>query len=400
VGLARPKGILNGNAELTVLDSEFITFAISAEIFGNFLYVGGAVPRLSIFDISSPDNIELLFAGTVGPAFSLGFSLSGNVLIGSDAARIDLMDVREPSSPTLLSTLPITGVGVKTYLDGQNLYVRTTTALLIYDISDPTNLVLRSTTSIVSGNTFGGVFVINDLCVAMGDERIDFIDVTDPDSPSIVSSLTTADGLSVGEQPTNNPQGYGRLVFCPTEVSGAINIRIIDISDFSAPSIVGTISGGTVPVFMPFILMPPYLWYSAEISSVTNRFMYDISDPTTPVEIFRKEAPSTAIAALGLAMSGNIEAGAGGSRAWTMEISGEETVNAQFGNLQVGRANFLNDSQFQGKTTYLGSADFRNQLSAGGDVSTKKNVQAENEVFAYRDRPAVRYGLIIGGDRS
>ena len=170
-------------------------------VVGNFLYVAGGgggagSGQIQIFNISNINSIT-----TAGSAFGSGGNYYFPVVVGThmycpaqNDGKLDVFDVSNPSSPSLVNT--VTGVGDprSSTASGNYLYLGSFTgpqALKIFDISTPSSPSLVLTMPLPSSTLGPAGFAVqgNYLYVSTYGDIVYVIDITTPTAPAIIGEL-------------------------------------------------------------------------------------------------------------------------------------------------------------------------------------------------------------------
>ena len=147
---------------------------------------------VSIYDATYPNQIRHVSSyNTIDTAIAADVK-DTTLYIAADRQDLILLDITNPTNPTLLATIE-TGFRTRDVrAHGDNLFVvNRSTGLLIYDISTPTNPTLRSSTPLVGWNDkveFNHDYSI--AAVTSGPFDTYLIDLTDLDSPNVISTIT------------------------------------------------------------------------------------------------------------------------------------------------------------------------------------------------------------------
>ena len=203
------------------------------------------------YDISDPSNITLLGAyDTPGFPMSVTLSKDENTAFVSDrSSELQIINVSDPSNLTLLNTF--SGVGAygdgALSSDGNTLYLVNWYTLDIVDVSDPSSpqLLGRTSTQIDQyGNNVGGY---SDALVLSNDGKVAYvestaygliiIDISDSTSPSVVGSLD----LDI----SNSAGGASKLTLSPDGTTiyfagDTTDLKVIDVRRPGTPVLVST----------------------------------------------------------------------------------------------------------------------------------------------------------------
>lgn len=227
--------------------------AMNMVIGGNYIYEasGASQKSINIIDISNPKAPTLITSLTDAtnlPSPSALF-LSGKYLYVANGTsnRITALDVSSPYTPVVISSLSDTSIRDATgvYAQGRYVYVSsragpvnvgTDARLSIYDVSNPANMLLASSTN-------GGLNVAEDVWVvgryafvsSVTGASVVIFDVSDPTAPTATSTIST----------TNNPRHievHGHYLYVSFGNSATVGgpLNVYDISNPVAPTLVAS----------------------------------------------------------------------------------------------------------------------------------------------------------------
>ena len=263
---------------------------------GDHAYLGSFAGTVYIVDISDPSNLHLVAQISMpGPALDL--KVEGDLLAvgvqqrGEDFGLV-LIDISEPSEPKVLSRFSQAGWrGVHNlFLYQQRAYIAhaSSLGLSIVDIANPQSPVLSGFWQ-HAGNRFSNiihdVFIDNGLAyisdISPGTGGLVLLDLTDPDHPQTLSSLSMPAG-------THSAWAEGDFAYINQEFGGWKQaLYSVDISDPTQPFIAHAFRAQPPPT--ADILGP-------HNPSVKNGLLYwayydgglrifDLADPAHPREI-------------------------------------------------------------------------------------------------------------------
>jgi len=196
-------------------------------VVGNYAYAVAGITGIDIIDISNPASPTLVSqydtSGSVMDVF-----VDGNfayVVYGSDGLQI--IDISNKASPTRVGGYDTDGYAGDVFVDGNFAYVAYgSDGLQIIDISHkafPTRVSGYDTSGFASG-----VFVAGNFAYVAGGKALQIIDISNKASPTRVGGYDT--------------DGYAGDVFVDGNfayVSGSKGLQIIDISNKASPTRVG-----------------------------------------------------------------------------------------------------------------------------------------------------------------
>ncbi|MDB4796806.1 SUMF1/EgtB/PvdO family nonheme iron enzyme, partial [bacterium] len=297
---------------LTVVETFSLRDPRHIVVSGDIAYVADLTrDRVSVLDISDPENIEILnelIHGVDGNELDgvTRLSLHDDLLIALDSGgnpdAVSIYDISaNPISPELLAvrydsgSTPNMTIPIDSVISGDHLYISSVEDhLTIFDISDLSSPQLvndvGSGTTDANGNIFrlsNPTLAIEGDIICVSSSRIQIIDVKDPSNPVILSEIE--DGLngfnrveSTGEMVMQD----GILYFGAGGADDAITIA--DLSDPSNPVMLSEMSSsdGNLPVLdsPSRIILRDELLYVAW-SGTGALTVIDVSNPSFPVEL-------------------------------------------------------------------------------------------------------------------
>ncbi|MFA5828538.1 MAG: hypothetical protein WC841_04260 [Candidatus Shapirobacteria bacterium] len=205
------------------------TGGVSKDIYisGKYAYLADYKQGLQIVDITNPARPIETGEYVTNPGLYNGVSVVNNYAYAVGSAGLDILNISNSTSPSLVSTLSLGVTALDIYADGKYAYIAANTSgLLVVDISNNT-----SPAQVGSYNTAGnanGVFIAGRYAyVADGTSGLHIIDISNPASPSLVTTYDT---------PGNAYKAYvhGKYAYIADGTSG---IEIIDINGIDTPAI-------------------------------------------------------------------------------------------------------------------------------------------------------------------
>lgn len=249
------------------------SFAGALKLKDNYLYVTGITEGVSILDITDPANITQVGSSNNS---SSRIAIEGNRAFVSVAQDIFIYDISNPRQMDFLNSLNISmdlrGLAIKNNI----LYVGASAAhpLSVYDVSDPMG---TSFLDDYPNNASTPAIVIRSNNAFLADyTHFRILDVSDPTQMSLLSEIelfpTTVYFIKLS----------GNLAL----MSGGA-FHIVDVTDDYNPNILSTTipeSASTngiawSPISLAYNENLVYLGFNDHIR------VYDISDPTNPIEI-------------------------------------------------------------------------------------------------------------------
>ncbi|MBI2105568.1 hypothetical protein HYT56_01890 [Candidatus Woesearchaeota archaeon] len=274
-------------------------------ISGKYAYVasGTLAGSLSIFDISNPSNpIEVGYiqdderggtATSLDGAYDVFVSGKYAYVTASSDDALSIIDISNPNNPVEIGTL-VNGSGASRLNDARGIYISgkyayiissTDDALSIIDISNPNSpveigtLVNGSGASALDGPD--GIYVKENYLFIGTNDGLTIIDVSNPSTPTEVGyTFSTGSIMSV----------YVSGGYAYTLSSGANfnNLSIVNVSNTNSPSVTGSIliSGGSSSGSIgPRLIQVSDKYAYAALNAIDALYIFDISDPTSPLQI-------------------------------------------------------------------------------------------------------------------
>ncbi|NBP89336.1 MAG: hypothetical protein EBU59_12740, partial [Planctomycetia bacterium] len=211
------------------LNTPGTSHAIATSADGRYAYVADGASGLQVLDVSnltSPTLIGTL--DTTGSARDITLSADGRYAYLADGAGgLLVIDVAAPASPTLVGMVDTSGFayGVTLSGDGQYAYVADeASGLQVIDVSNPASPALVGTFD-TTGLALGVTLSADGQYAYVADSLsgLQVVDVTIPASPALTGSIDTT-GLAYGVTLSAD----GRYAYVADEASG---LHVIDVYD-------------------------------------------------------------------------------------------------------------------------------------------------------------------------
>ncbi len=188
--------------------------------------------------------------------------------IAAGSAGMQVVDVSNPLSPFIASSLNTNGTAVDIRVDGQYAYIADASGLVIMDVSNP--LIPLWVASVSTPGIAQDVMVSGNYAyLAAGLSGLQVIDISNPVQPVLVGSLGGLGWLG---------NAVGVDVSGTTAVLGAGNfVYTIDVSNPAAPTVLGSVSVGSIKD----LVVRDNTVYTAAYTSGFH--LIDITIPTVPV---------------------------------------------------------------------------------------------------------------------
>ncbi len=262
--------------------------ALGVWVNGGHAYIASIDYRLIVVDVSEPSAPSIVHADPVG-SFYYTRDIAGKdtLLYLLKINSLEIVDVSDPSSPESVSVLNTGGKGM--YMDGNYIYIAGGySGLGVVDISDPSSPFLAGSCSI-NGDAWDVWVSGNYAYVAVFDSGVCVIDISDPSSPRCTSHVYTPGThyyyflSGTGNcLYTASPPGYPFFYTSPAEM------KIIDVQDPSSPVDTGSF---ITPSYFMDIKVSGDLLYAANTQSGLR--IFDTSDPSSPQVLGVFDTPSS-----------------------------------------------------------------------------------------------------------
>ncbi len=230
-------------------------------------------------DISHPKHVGFYQASGNGAGEGVHVAVDGSyAYLANGEAGLQVLDVSNPSDPTLVGGQDTAGLALDIFLDGDHAYVVDgENGLVIMDISNPT---LPQQVGHYDTNDIARRIVVRDGLAYVGDrfEDLQIIDVSNPMSPTFVGNWTSEDGH------VNSVALSGDYAYLSV---GSAGLRIIDISNPASP-----VEVGDYPTNGFAMLGVNVIGHHALLGDNLNGVVIvDISDPSDPQLAFHYDTP-------------------------------------------------------------------------------------------------------------
>jgi len=292
--------------------------AVLVDISGDRAYVGGFGAGLAVLDLSDPvapvmlgevttggaygalalgpdrlyvagyEGVEILAVpgdlsvAPVGaldtPGHARSIAGTGEYVFVSDGDLPDgvlVVDVSDPSSPTVAAAIPTPTATGDLAIEGDHAYVVLQTGLAVYDVSDPEAPTPVGSLAIDPGRlaVSGGFAYL----VGGWPGTLSVVDVSAPAAPALVTSYEIAydnfNGIAV----------FGNRVYLPSVFEG---VFIVDVSNPAAPSLLGVMDTPAGPRDVAVVGSIAYVAFND-----SGVHAFDLADPASPVEVARIAMP-------------------------------------------------------------------------------------------------------------
>ncbi|MCB9854702.1 MAG: hypothetical protein H6818_03370 [Phycisphaerales bacterium] len=283
--------IVNFPALTATLTGSFATQgdAVAVCVQGTTAYIAEFGHGFSVVDVSDPSNpVPLGSFETMEQASGIAVA-NGIAYLTEESDGLQIFDVSDPTAPVHLASYPSPLEAIDIEVSGSIAYLAEGVRLKVLDVSDPANPVQAGSISFggPAVNVFDAALSGTIVYLAAGPAGLMIFDVSNPGNPTPVGSLggfQNAVGVAV-----ENGVAYVTDVF-------AMDLKIVDVSDPSAPNLLGTYD---IPGTIFGVQAVGSTVYVANSSRGVR--VIDASDPTAPFELTSYDTPGDAIR---LAVSG------------------------------------------------------------------------------------------------
>jgi hypothetical protein len=221
--------------------------------------------KIQILDRQSTNDLTLRGSYTADYPSVSALRVSETTAYLVESNRLRLLDVSDPSHPSLLSSAP-TAINVSGNNDmrvaGQFVYLGTD-SLNIFDVSNPISPTLRSSYPI---SITTALYVTGNMAYLVGDHQLTILDVSDPAVPTLRGAYG---GFAYGY----DIQVEGNLAY----VAADYKLQILDVSNPISPTLRGTYSH-----FNDVITDVNIQGTFAYVVEGSGLSIVDISNPTAP----------------------------------------------------------------------------------------------------------------------
>jgi hypothetical protein len=292
VGVTNPSNpIVRG--QVTLPDS----YSRSVAVIGTRAFVATFLHGLRMIDVSNPD-----VPSDVGRAPSVDYPLSVAVSGSLVVAGCSYSEVAVSSFSGGVMTYRGTAYGVPASYSlavaGNRAYVPGGSGLSIVDVSNPSSPSLAGSLSSVSGS-YGSVALSGNYLYACVDGVVSGVRIFDVANPALPTRVGQYDGIggSSGQVLVTNGVAY---------VNGfGTETRILNVANPAAPTLLGTIPV-TAIYASKMALSGSILFVAGSDTSDNGKFAaFDVTTPSSPIQRGQVSFPSIDQGAVSVAVSGN-----------------------------------------------------------------------------------------------
>jgi hypothetical protein len=253
-------------------------FANEVAVNGNYAYVAAGSAGLQVVDVTNRSN----------PVIVASLSLTGNtnsvravgnlLFVAGGSAGLQVIDVTNPLTPVLRGSLNTNGNALDVNIQGNTAYVANGSNLFLANITDPSLPTALSTlplTGIIEGISVDPVRAL--AVVAADTSGIYVVNVANLGAPVLLGTLSTIDAHQVAIQGT-----YAFAAdFDPVSAPYQNSVASIDISNPAAPNLVSAITNKTFGGVQNDLALNGTLALGAGVSFLPDGVpITDISNPT------------------------------------------------------------------------------------------------------------------------
>jgi len=275
---------------ISVYDSASYIYDMS--INDNYLFLASGQNGLKILNIGNSESLFEVGGLSIKEGYiAKGIFLQGNyVYLANDVGGMQILETQDNNNINIVSEYSRgfqnrCGIG-GVYVDGNNVYLSDFVGYLhVVTVNDFNEISLKSSIKVGSFNSF--VFVENNVAYVPSEDSLFIIDVSNPDSMSVISILSGL-GLAWGVYVR------GDYAYITDELDG---FYIVDMSELDNPQIISLYPAEHGMSTAYFIGDTAYI-----AADETGLLILDVSDPSNPVQIGSVDTESNA---WGIWVSGN-----------------------------------------------------------------------------------------------
>lgn len=347
---------------------------------GDYLYVSGSFASnydVTIYNIKN--GIEQVNGATGdGTASFSDLKIQGNYLYSVRSNNIiKIIDVSSKRVPSILSQLTLTSVQ-RISVNGSYLYAvcdsgTGTDAFKVVDITDPNNPIevssltdgtnLLNTRYIDVQGTYAYVHCFN---ATAASNRFTIIDITDPVNPSVAGSvasanLDTAKGLVVS----------GTYAYLPLD--GA-KFTVVNITDPTVPAVISSLTVTGVTQLEDIFVSGPYAYVvSADDDSLV---VIDITNPTSPSQEATLADGTNLNGVQSITLNGRFAycgSAAGTPQLSKINIHGSQIVAMDAGTIKAENIDVTKGVDVAGPASFNSGVQMNNSLAVLSSLSVNGN---------------------------
>ncbi len=250
-------------------------FANNVEVRGDTVYVAGGPAGLHVIDVTDKTAPTVLDTVQLdGNANDVRLDGDRAFVAGGDAG-LHILDLTDPVAPVLVATVDTDGEAIDLAVAAGIVYVADGSAgvqAIDVDVVPAAVLGGYDTAGTANGLAIGG----KTLVVSDSVEPLVLLDVTSPAVPLLLAELPLDTTLGSFDVEIAVPYAY---------VAVADDLHVVDISDPTAPALVGVF--GADMVMTDLVLVPGGFVFTTQIRPDTPMPMFRLSDPAAPALVDR-----------------------------------------------------------------------------------------------------------------
>lgn len=203
-------------------------FALAAAL---WLLITGLLSSALTHNLSAAAPPDMIETGRLSAQIS-SVAVSGSLAVAGDERGILIIDVSDPASPALRSSLDLGGKIADLAIDANLVYAANYSGLLqVIDISDPAAPALRSSLAVsINPNGIDIAGGLAALATYNGGLRI--VDISNPDAPALLGEVSAK---AIGGSTLDVRISAGRAY-----VASLAGMAIFDLADPSNPALLGS----------------------------------------------------------------------------------------------------------------------------------------------------------------
>jgi hypothetical protein len=190
-----------------------------------------------VYDVTGPQPVQIGSVPATGSDLALASGSPSDRLYVADDQHLRVIDVSNPTNPTLIGSVAFTTRVVRIAVEGDHAYLAGFSpvgfgvgTLVIVDVSNPTSPAVVGTFEHPTSTEFYDVAVRGDLVAVgtYGSPELVFIDVADPTAPELLDAIPGP--------------GKGSVAFGESGIFYALGgqLFVYDVSAPTSPSLIGT----------------------------------------------------------------------------------------------------------------------------------------------------------------
>jgi YVTN family beta-propeller protein len=343
-------------------------------VVGNISNIVDANTAITLVSSTVIDPINL--AANPGNVFVSGkYAYTANYGDGT----MSIVDISNPSAPTLISTTSVGTAAWAIYVSGKYAYLTDITlhTMSVVDISNKRFPSKLGTVSV--GNTPGSIYVSGKYAYITNSvsSSLSIVDVSNPSAPAQVSVIPVGTG-------PNSVYVSGRYAYTANFSSSTVSV--IDVSNPSNPIVVGSgaLAANSTPTEIS--VSDRYAYVIDNNDSVLS--VFDISNPSSPTQV---ATTSAGVAPNKLYVSGRYAYVLGGSGTYSLNVIDisnplvpKSAVSAVVGGVSglyvSGRYAYTTDPAVQTLYVYdISGTEVSSLIAHSAEVG---NLQSRNDIFA------------------